>query len=82
MMLSCSNNQTSLIIITTGLVKMTNRKLSNPLKLIKSILTHQKRQRKYIASFESAVVTLRTKELSTFKFYQSGLLHKNSVNLS
>jgi hypothetical protein len=56
---------------------MTNLKITNPLKVIKSILTHQKRQKKYIANLEAALIEQRFKAESGV----SGYLHNNSVNL-
>jgi len=43
---------------------MTNRKPLNPIKLIKSILTYQKRQKIYIANLENALIELRLSYIS------------------
>ena len=79
-MFSCSSNYTPLIISTTGIVKMTNRKITNPLSLIKSVFTHNKRQKKYIANLEAALIDFRFKEQTGLMPSNNGLLHKFSVN--
>ena len=54
---------------------MTNRKISNPLNLIKSVFTHNKRQKKYIANLEAALIDFRFKETDVEKPSNNGFLH-------
>ena len=41
---------------------MTNCKISNPVQIIKSILSRRKRQKIYLAHLETAIVAMRMKE--------------------